>query len=59
MSKADGPVVEVRKRPLRLAVLDGFKVESLATVRGDDGRRLILVGTDDEDYGGVLRPLPR
>ena len=39
------------------AVLDGLKVESLA-VREHEGKRTIFVGTDDENYGGILRLLP-
>ena len=47
-------------KPERLAVLDGLKVESLA-VREQSGRLELFVGTDDENYGAVLRPilLPR
>ena len=40
-----------------MAVLDGLKVESIA-VRERDGGREIFVGTDDENYGGILRVLP-
>jgi hypothetical protein len=47
----------LQAQPQVLAVLDGLKVESLA-VREADGRRLVFVGTDYENYGGILRPLP-
>ncbi|MGB1699457.1 MAG: hypothetical protein ACPHRO_05860 [Nannocystaceae bacterium] len=40
--------------PERLATLDGSKVESV--VVDDTGQ--IYIGTDDEDLGNVLRPLP-
>lgn len=49
------PVLDAK--PEVLAVLDGVKVESLA-VRERDGRRELFIGTDDENYGGILRPLP-
>ena len=49
--------VVLDRAPTTLAVLDGLKVESLA-VREQDGRRDIFIGTDDENYGGVLRLLP-
>ncbi len=48
---------ELQAKPEVLAVLDGLKVESLA-VRETDGDRQVFVGTDDENYGGILRPLP-
>ena len=50
-----GPQLEAE--PEVLAVLDGLKVESLA-VREEGGQRQIFVGTDDENHGGILRPLP-
>jgi hypothetical protein len=39
------------------AVVDGFKVESVAVRENGNGLEL-FIGTDDEDYGGTLRPLP-
>ena len=39
------------------AVVDGFKVESVAVRENGNGVEL-FIGTDDEDYGGTLRPLP-
>jgi hypothetical protein len=41
----------------RLATMDGLKVESV-TVREIGGAKQVFVGTDDEHYGGILRPLP-
>lgn len=43
--------------PQPLAVVDGFKVESLALRPTASGSLEILLGTDDEDYGGVVRSL--
>ena len=54
----ESATVRVRQRPRRLATLDGLKVESLALVQGEASSEL-YVGTDDENYGGVLRPVPR
>ena len=42
--------------PLKLATLDGMKVESLA-IREANGRIELFAGTDDENYGGALRPI--
>lgn len=48
--------------PARLVgAVDGFKVESVS-LRPDPhhaGREQVFIGTDDENYGGVLRMLPR
>lgn len=50
--------VELYRAPRTLATLDGFKVESLA-VRELPGRALeLFAGTDDENYGGTIRPIP-
>ncbi len=43
--------------PTLLARVDGFKTESVV-VREIGGQRQLLIGTDDEDLGNVLRPLP-
>ena len=43
--------------PEHLATLGAVKVESLALYPSTGGAALV-VGTDDEDYGGVVRPLP-
>lgn len=42
----------------RLATLDGLKVESIAVRETKEGGRQIFVGTDDENYGGIIRLLP-
>ena len=44
-------------QPLRLATLAGLKVESLA-IREAKGMIELFAGTDDENYGGALRPIP-
>ena len=46
--------------PERLASVDGFKVEGLATrPAGNSSGTEIIIGTDDEFNGGVLRILPQ
>ncbi|MDR4497135.1 MAG: hypothetical protein MRK02_04310 [Candidatus Scalindua sp.] len=37
--------------------LDGLKVEALAAPAGSVTQSVISIGTDDEDYGGIWRPL--
>lgn len=47
--------------PVRLATLDGLKVESLAIRQSDEQDRQLFIGTDDENHGGVIRllaPMP-
>jgi hypothetical protein len=56
--RGDGAIVRLRQRPRRVGTLDGFKVESLALMQAAAVDEL-FVGTDDENYGGSLRPLPR
>jgi hypothetical protein len=51
--------VRLLKRPRRIARLDGLKVESIAARRSAAGRTELFAGTDDENYGGALRLLPR
>jgi len=41
-----------------LADVAGFKVESIAVRVLPDGCKQIYIGTDDEHFGGVLRPIP-
>ena len=55
---ADGqPQVDL-SAPTRLATLDGLKVESLAVRESRQHGSQLFIGTDDENYGGILRPLP-
>ena len=59
--EADGsgkPRVILAERPQRLASLDGVKVEGLALREETDGNISVFFGTDDENYGGILRLLP-
>jgi hypothetical protein len=44
-------------RPQRLATLDGLKVESLAVREARPGVIELFAGTDDENYGGAIRPI--
>jgi hypothetical protein len=53
---ADG-AVKLDAEPTLLAIVDGFKPESIAS-SGVSGGIELFVGTDDENYGGTLRPLP-
>lgn len=44
-----------------VATQDGFKIEGVAVRPADEGRGSIFAGTDDENYGAVLRqvaPIP-
>jgi hypothetical protein len=50
--------VIIERRPVRVARVDGFKVESLASRERAGGKIELFAGTDDENYGGTLRPLP-
>jgi hypothetical protein len=51
------PLVELGEAK-RLATLDGCKVESIAIRELDKGGIQLYVGTDDENYGGIIRLLP-
>lgn len=52
----DNPQVILNENK-RIANLDGLKVESL-TIREMDDEKEIFIGTDDENYGGIIRLLP-
>lgn len=56
--KNNAPTVELYPEPIERALVDGFKIESIA-VRNVEGskRPQVFIGTDDENYGGVLRQL--
>lgn len=51
------PVLELSRVPGRLATLEGLKVESLAVREQSPGAVELFIGTDDENYGAVIRPL--
>lgn len=53
----NGPQLILREQPAVVGHVDGFKMESV-TVGEVDGQREIFIGTDDENLGNVLRPLP-
>lgn len=59
-SSSSSSPISLLEPPKRLATLDGFKIEGLATrsINSDGLQTEIIVGTDDEDYGGVIRVLP-
>lgn len=48
----------VPSSPKLLWQLDGLKVEALAPTPAGFGGSPFCVGTDDENYGGIWRPLP-
>lgn len=51
----DGIVLDAE--PSVLAMVDGLKIESVA-VRDTDQGPEVFVGTDDENFGGILRQIP-
>lgn len=52
------PTVELYPQPTEQALVNGFKIESIAVRNENDSdRRQIFIGTDDENYGGTLRQL--
>ena len=51
-----GGGVVLNAEPTVVGILDGLKVESVV-LRTRRGTRELFVGTDDENYGGTLRPL--
>ena len=56
IGKVKDAKVQLDAEPTLLASLDGLKVESVALREIGNGVEL-FIGTDDEFYGGVLRPL--
>lgn len=52
----DGPQLVLRKKPAVVGNLDGLKTESVTVREVDDPE--VFIGTDDENLGNVLRPLP-
>ena len=57
-SDQNGSAQITLRNPERMATLDGLKVESIAIRQSASGNRQVFVGSDDEHYGGILRPLP-
>jgi hypothetical protein len=56
IGRVSGGGVVLDPAPSVVGTLDGLKVESV-TLRETDGTRELFFGTDDENYGGILRPL--
>ena len=57
--KDNTPSVELYSKPVEHALVDGFKIESIAVrKRKGSDKAEIFIGTDDENYGGTLRQLP-
>jgi hypothetical protein len=57
LEKGGRSKVVLQTVPHRLAILDGLKVESLA-IRETTGKLELFAGTDDENYGATIRPIP-
>jgi hypothetical protein len=53
----DGGVRYDGQRPERIYTTDGLKIEALTIRPMADGTPEILYGTDDEDFGGIIRRL--
>ncbi|HSN88942.1 MAG TPA: hypothetical protein VL025_19415 [Thermoanaerobaculia bacterium] len=53
-----GDQLSILGNPRRIADVPDAKVEALAFCRGADGREQLFLGSDDEDFGGSLRPVP-
>lgn len=53
-----GEQLSILGEPRRIADVPDAKVEALAFCRGADGREQLFLGSDDEDFGGSLRPVP-
>ncbi len=51
------PSINLATKPEAIAKIDGFKVESLAIRLIENQPQEIFIGTDDENYGGVIRLL--
>ena len=52
------PQINLTQNNNAIAEIDGFKVESLALRPRQNQEPEIFIGTDDENYGGVIRLLP-
>lgn len=57
LNKRNRSTIVLKPVPKRLAILDGLKVESLA-IRETANKIELFAGTDDENYGAVIRPIP-
>ena len=58
LASRDGvAIISFLRRPVVLGRLDGYKVESLALREAPGKAAELFAGTDDENYGGTIRPL--
>lgn len=53
---ADNTLV-IAANPQKIAEIDGAKVEAVTTRESPKGKIEVFIGTDDENYGGFMRPL--
>ncbi|MDA7893381.1 hypothetical protein N9B38_00550 [bacterium] len=53
----DAPTIQLYAKPIEHALVDGFKIESIAVRKTDSSQLQLFIGTDDENYGGTLRQL--
>ncbi|TRT89903.1 MAG: hypothetical protein EWV82_00870 [Microcystis aeruginosa Ma_AC_P_19900807_S299] len=53
---ADNSLI-IAPNPQKIAEIDGSKVEAVTTRESPRGKIEVFIGTDDENYGGFLRPL--
>ncbi|MEB3311255.1 MAG: hypothetical protein VKJ02_13585 [Snowella sp.] len=58
LDRHHSPIIQLTSSPDAIAEIDGFKVESLAIRPIQNQLPEIYIGTDDENYGGVIRLLP-
>ncbi|MFP5287142.1 MAG: hypothetical protein ACLGI9_15485 [Thermoanaerobaculia bacterium] len=59
VEESEGTVaVTLLPEPRRIADVPDSKVEALTFCQGGDGSRRLFLGTDDEEFGGSIRPLP-
>jgi len=49
--------VKINQRPKEEWIIDGFKIETIARPPKFIPGSSIMIGTEDENYGGVIRPL--
>lgn len=53
-----GEQLSILGNPRRIVDVPDAKVEALAFCRGADNAERLFLGSDDEDFGGSLRPVP-
>ncbi|MCR5661785.1 MAG: hypothetical protein K6G50_06620 [bacterium] len=55
---ADGQLIFTQTEPMKLFQMDGLKAEALTITPRIINNSTFCIGTDDEEYGGIFRPLP-